>query len=219
MNQTNDRETLLLAVLRHVPFDGWSDVAYRAALADSGVSSERASIFFPNGVADSAAYFGRWIAGRLEDELDGLAEREPSIRRRIATGVRTLLLTLSPYREAVRRLSPLDSRRGTVQGMGALYQAVDAIWRAAGDRATDFSFYTKRGLLVAVVTATYFYWLDDESGGYEDTWAFLDRRIEDVMRIQRARGRAERFVVALGAPLDTWRKSPLREMSRRPSAR
>lgn len=219
MNEANDRETLLLAVLRHVPFDGWSDAAYRAALAESGVSLERASILFPNGVADSAAYFGRWIAGRLEGELEGLGERESSIRRRIATGVRTLLHMLSPYREAVRRLSPLDSRRGAVQGMGALYEAVDAIWRAAGDRATDFSFYTKRGLLAAVVTSTYLYWLDDESDGYEDTWAFLDRRIEDVMKIQKVRGRIKRFAATMGSPLDTWHKSPLREMWRRPSAR
>jgi ubiquinone biosynthesis protein COQ9 len=59
------------------------------------------------------------------------------------------------------------------------------------------------------VTATYWYWLDDESEGFADTWAFLDRRIADVLRIQKLRGRAEKIGNRLAAPLKALRKSPL----------
>src|SRR3546814_13877794 len=76
-----------------------------------------------------------------------------------------------------------------------LWRTADAIWRAAGDQAADFSHYTKRATAGAVYSATLLVWLNDESEGFADTAAFLDRRINDVMRFERARrggGRAQR---------------------------
>ncbi|WP_374298103.1 COQ9 family protein, partial [Sphingomonas sp.] len=70
-----------------------------------------------------------------------------------------------------------------------LYRTVDAIWYAAGDNATDFNFYTKRGLLAGVYSATLLYWLNDRSQDCADTWAFLDRRIEEVMQVPKLLGR------------------------------
>jgi ubiquinone biosynthesis protein COQ9 len=70
-------------------------------------------------------------------------------------------------------------------GLRLLYDTVGAIWYAAGDTATDFNFYTKRALLAGVYAATTLYWLEDRSPGIEDTLAFLDRRISDVMTIPR----------------------------------
>ncbi len=57
------------------------------------------------------------------------------------------------------------------------------------DTATDFNFYTKRGLLAGVQSSTVLYWLGDESEGQAATWGFLDRRITDVMRIGKAIGK------------------------------
>ncbi|NQV81367.1 MAG: COQ9 family protein [Alphaproteobacteria bacterium] len=220
MTETAEREAILLAVLGHVPFDGWSATAYAAGIGAVGVGADRAAQLFPDGIDSVAAFFGQWVARHLESALDGLAEREPSIRRRIATGVRTLIGLLADHRESVRRLSPLAMRRGGATGLGALYQVTDIIWRAAGDRSTDFNFYSKRGLLAGVVSATYLYWLDDESDGFGDTWSFLDRRIEDVLQIQKMRGRVEKFGRTIGTPLDAWRKSPFgRGMRARTSAR
>ena len=75
------------------------------------------------------------------------------------------------------------------------------MWHAAGDTATDFNYYTKRALLAGVYGATLLCWLDDRSPGFEDTWAFLDRRIADIMRIQKARGRLDRTLARLAGPL------------------
>jgi ubiquinone biosynthesis protein COQ9 len=38
------------------------------------------------------------------------------------------------------------------------------------------------------------YWLEDISPDNEETWAFLDRRIEDVMRIGQVRGQVKGLV-------------------------
>ena len=59
------------------------------------------------------------------------------------------------------------------------------MWYAAGDHSTDWNHYSKRGLLVSVYFSTVLYWLSDEgdgSGDYPDTWAFLERRIDDVLK-------------------------------------
>jgi ubiquinone biosynthesis protein COQ9 len=66
-----------------------------------------------------------------------------------------------------------------------LYNTVDALWYAAGDTSTDFNFYTKRATLAGVYSSTLLYWLNDRTPGSEATWAFLDRRIEDVMKIEK----------------------------------
>ena len=127
------------------------------------------------------------LAGR---DLDALAVRE-----RIATCVRLRLEPLAGHREALR----LGLTRATLPGnapgaLRALWRTVDAMWRAAGDTATDFNHYSKRGLLAGVYSSTLLYWLDDRSEGYAETWAFLDRRIADVLRVPRALARLKRVL-------------------------
>ena len=203
MTDEAEKEALLNAVLKHAPFDGWSGTAFSAGMKDAQINADRSAILFPRGIADIAIYFGESVAAKLEADLAGLVDREPSVRRRIATGVRSLIMLFADHREAVRRLPPPHNPAAS------LYRITDVIWRAAGDRSTDYNFYTKRGLLAGVVTATYLYWLDDESEDFVETWAFLDRRIEDVLRIQMLRGRLEKAGRRLGMPFDAWRKSPL----------
>jgi ubiquinone biosynthesis protein COQ9 len=106
----------------------------------------------------------------------------------------TRLDILLPHREAVRRsLSLLASPINLPLGAKLLYDTVDTLWRAAGDRSTDFNFYTKRGLLAGVYAATTFYWLDDRTEDAEATAAFLDRRLAEVLAIPRLRAGIERF--------------------------
>ena len=62
------------------------------------------------------------------------------------------------------------------------------MWRLAGDTATDYNHYTKRLTLSAVYTSTLLAWLDDDSEGFADTAAFLDRRLDDVMRFEKWKG-------------------------------
>jgi ubiquinone biosynthesis protein COQ9 len=77
-----------------------------------------------------------------------------------------------------------------------LYRTVDAIWYAAGDTSTDFNFYSKRALLGGVFSSTMLYWLNDRSPDDEATWAFLERRLADVMRFEK-----------LKANITSWRPS------------
>ena len=61
------------------------------------------------------------------------------------------------------------------------------MWRAAGDLSTDYNHYTKRMILAGVYAATITIFLDDESEAWADTRAFLARRIDGIMRFEKAK--------------------------------
>jgi ubiquinone biosynthesis protein COQ9 len=116
------------------------------------------------------------------------------IRDRITFTVRLRLELAAREKEAVRRaVTYLALPQNMLVGTRLLYLSVDAIWRAVGDTSTDWNFYSKRGLLAGVYTSTVLFWLQDESPESEETWAFLDRRIADVMKVPQVTARLSRF--------------------------
>ena len=85
-------------------------------------------------------------------------------------------------------LSIQSQPRNAPKALRQLAQVTDDIWHAAGDKSTDYNWYTKRGLLASVYTATELYMLTDYSPGYADTWEVLDRRLDDVMKLGKLMG-------------------------------
>lgn len=182
------KHAILEAALRHVPFDGWSERCLKLALAERGLDRATGLRAFPRGADDLLAFFLAEGERELADELSRRDLGAMKIRDRVALGLRVRLEQLAPHREAVRRAIARQSLPPyTLGALKRLYRTVDTVWRAAGDQATDFNFYTKRALLAWVYGATLLYWLDDDSDGHEATWAFLDRRLDDVMKIGTAR--------------------------------
>ena len=205
------RRRILDAALRHVPFDGWSDRSLRLAHKDLGLDRTVGLSAFPRGRRDLLEFFLAEADRRMVEEL---AKRDLSsmpVRERIAGAVRLRLEQHAPHREAVRRAVAARSLSPNgAAGLRSLYRTTDAIWRAAGDQATDFNFYTKRALLAWVYGATLLVWLDDESEGCAESWAFLERRIAEVMRVGGAGGRLRQAAQRL----TPW---PLRPRRQRPS--
>jgi ubiquinone biosynthesis protein COQ9 len=184
----DQRAALIEAMLPSVPFDGWSRPALRSAARHIGMPTEEALALFPNGAAQLVACFSRWADRRMLDRLESTDLEPLRISERVALAITTRLEIMAPWREAVRRaLSVLALPRHSPLALRLLYGAVDDIWYAAGDRATDFSFYTKRATLAAIYAATLLYWLDDSSPDFADTRAFLDRRLAGVASISKAR--------------------------------
>ena len=201
------RAGLLMAALRHIPFDGWTDTAFSRAASDLGWPLEEAARLFPGGAAEAAVLFGELADEAMAEALSNQDLSDMRIRDRVALAVRCRLEYLEPHREAVRRLVPFMLLPGNAgRGMRALYRTVDAIWHALGDRSADFSFYTKRALLAGVLSSTTLFWLDDGSEGSAESWAFLDRRIGDVMSIQRIRGKTEKIRGRLPDPFRLLRR-------------
>ncbi len=181
------RDELLLATLPNVAFDGWSLQALRAGAQMTGHDWATARRAFPDGVPELVEHFSDWADRQMLAALSTHDLAAMRVRDRIRLAVRLRLEILAPHQEAVRRmLSWLALPQNTGLGVELLLRGVDAMWHAAGDTATDANWYTKRGLLAGVFSATTLYWLNDYSEDFRDTWDFLDRRIDDVMRIGRA---------------------------------
>ncbi|WP_121064109.1 COQ9 family protein [Chachezhania antarctica] len=187
MSTASDR--ILDAALNHVPFDGWSTTTLRAAIAEAGVAPALGRALFPRGGVDLAlAYHDRGdraMLARLE-ETDLTALR---FRDRIATAVRFRLEAVED-RDLVRRgmaLFALPMHAG--DGTKAVWGTCDRIWTALGDSSDDVNWYTKRATLSGVYSSTLLFWLGDDSEGHEATWAFLDRRIDNVMQFETVKAK------------------------------
>lgn len=199
-DMTLDELRLALAPLipANAVFDGWSDKALAMAAAELGIPATRAKLCFPGGAPDMIA---AWF-----DSIDrGMANAFPlerieamKIRERIRSLVMFRIESAEPHKEALRRAiailaqpqnAPLAARLG--------WRAADRMWRIAGDVSTDFNHYSKRAILMGVYGSTSLVFLDDGSEGLAETRAFLDRRIDDVMRFEKLksswRGSSERM--------------------------
>lgn len=187
-----DLKTQILdAALPAVAFDGWTPTTLERAAESIGCSAFDASRAFPGGVVDALKLFSDRADALM---LEGLRRDHQlstmKIRERIATAVMLRLCQQLTNREAIRRASAFYALPWNMAaGLAALYKTVDAIWREAGDSSTDYNFYTKRLMLAGVLTSTKHVWLDDRSHGLAETQAFLNRRIENVMQIEKAKAK------------------------------
>jgi len=183
------RDAILLAMLPDVAFDGWTATVLRRGAETAGFPAAEADAAFPGGAVEAACWLSGWADRQMTAALAAMDLSGMKVRDRVTLAVRHRLELLIPYREAVRRASSLLALpMNTSRAPELLYATVDAVWRATGDTSTDFNFYTKRLLLAGVVTSTTLYWLDDHSEGLADSWAFLDRRIGNVMTLGRGIG-------------------------------
>lgn len=182
------RAALAPILPRHAAFDGWRAEAVTMAAEQCGIDSDIAALAFPGGAMD---IIDAWFASIDMRMLDALAPEKLatlSIRRRIISLIETRLTLLARDREALRRAQAiLAMPRHAARAAKLGWRAADGMWRAAGDETTDLNHYTKRLTLAGVYAATLLVFVDDESEDWTETRAFLARRIEGVMRFERAK--------------------------------
>ena len=180
------RDSLALAVGENAVFDGWTRAAVDSAAAQLGIDQAQARLAFPRKPAAMVDAYIQGVDREMERRLPSETLKAMKIRQRIRSLVWTRLEIMGPAREAVRRgLSILAIPQNAPLGMRIGWRSADLMWRLAGDTSTDFNHYTKRMTLGAVYASTLLAWLDDDSEGWADTAAFLDRRIDNVMQFEK----------------------------------
>lgn len=185
-------DILLDAALLHVPFDGWSDEALKAAAHDCGMDIATARALFPRGGVDLALAYHRRGDAQMAAQLAAEDLSHLRFRDRIAFAVRTRI-EAAEDRELVRRGAALFALPPYApDGARVIWGTADLIWTTLGDSSTDYNWYTKRATLAGVYSSTVLYWLGDDSPNAQATWNFLDRRIDGVMQFERVKGAAEK---------------------------
>lgn len=197
------RISILNAMLPNVVFDGWSRRALEAGASEAGFDGIMARRAFPRGLAEAADLWSRLSDTAM---LEALAEQDLDsirVRDRIAASVRTRIMVNADNREALRCcMSWLALPPNVSIGMKNALRTVSEMWYAAGDQSTDWNYYSKRGLLLPVYTTTVLYWLADtadDNGDYPETWGYLDRRIDDVLKTFGMPGKIRASLKKIGA--------------------
>lgn len=182
------RAALAPLIADNAAFDGWTQDALTLAADQAGVDQDIARLAFADGaVAMIDAWFAH-IDGVMTIAVPAAALDQMKVRAKITALVEARLAAVADNREALRRaLAVLAMPQNIARAARLGWRTVDLIWRQAGDTATDYNHYTKRTILGGVYAATITVFLDDESEDWADTRAFLARRIEGIMRFEKAK--------------------------------
>ena len=183
-------EIFIEAMLVHVPFDGWTAGAMQTTADQFGLPAPEMAQLFPqgiNGLVEIASdeidrRMAEAFMSRFSDDLDKMP---------VHIKIKELLLirfeVLHPNKEAVRKMVAFMAQPAQAKlGSKMLYKTLDRVWRMAGDRSTDYNFYTKRAMLGTVYSSTMLAFLNDDTPDMQKTRAFLERRLQDVARVPKA---------------------------------
>ena len=184
------RLALAPAVADCAGFDGWSAAAVTAAAETLGVAPQAALYVMSDKPMAMIAAFAARVDVDMAVALPADMLASLPVRERIAQALWFRLEAWAGREEALRRAQAIMAMPTNASAALRLaWQAADAMWRLAGDRATDYNHYTKRATLAAVYTACLAAYVGDTSADKAETRAFLDRRIAGVLRFEKAKAR------------------------------
>jgi ubiquinone biosynthesis protein COQ9 len=182
------RIKLAPAIADAAAFDGWGEIAVRDSAAAAGVDPDAALFAFSGGAMAMIEAWVRSVDAAMQAALPAEQIATLKIRERIRTLVQFRLDAIAHQKEALRRaLSIMALPQNAARTLALGWSSADAMWRLAGDTATDYNHYTKRLTLGSIYAATLAVFVNDSSDDHADTKAFLDRRIEGIMKFEKAK--------------------------------
>jgi ubiquinone biosynthesis protein COQ9 len=195
------RDRLLDGALDEAAFSGWNESSFKRATSAAGLSEGQAMLAAPRGCLDLVD----WWFDRAERAMErAIIDCEPGtkVRAKATLAVRSRLEAMAPHKESLRRAAMFLALPQNVPDAAKIgWRAADRAWKAMADPSTDFNYYSKRMILTGVHGATLAFWLQDDSDDSAETWAFLDRRIENVMGIEKVKAQISGLVSKLPDPL------------------
>ncbi len=176
-------------------FDGWNETALLTAADMAGADPDIAKLAFPDKPLNGRAMdmIDAWVQSvdqAMETEWSQEKLAELKIRERIRTLVAFRLEAVTDIDEAVRRaMAIMAMPQNALRSLQIGWRSADIMWRLAGDTATDYNHYTKRTILAGIYSATLAVFVNDDSEGKAKTYEFLDRRIDGVMKFEKAKAK------------------------------
>lgn len=199
MNKT--RQAILEKALELAPFDGWTVPMLRRAATEAGETRDTQRLAFPKGVMDLIEYYAQQADGEMLERLEDYDLDALKIRERVTLAVRLRIEVIAMHKVAARRAAYLMALpMHHLTALRITYRTVDAMWRGIGDTSTDYNFYTKRAILAGVYSTTVLRWFEDTSDGTQDSWAFLDRRIQNVMDFEKVKAKVRKAAAGVPSP-------------------
>ncbi|MEE2704759.1 MAG: COQ9 family protein [Pseudomonadota bacterium] len=195
MKISQDRkQKFLYHVLEDIKSNGWRENFFDSYSCKGFFTNDEIRVLFPNGRIDFLRYWFDVTEKLMLNDLANSKINELKVREKIKKIIRVRLERWKGYKVAIKRTLPILLMPSSSYLLSlSLMKTSDSIWKIAGDKSVDFNFYTKRGLLLGVYSATLIFWLDDNSENDHKTWEFLDRRIEEVLQIPKVKSSMEKI--------------------------
>ena len=176
------KSKILDHALNHVTVHGWSRQAISQGCEDIGYPSVSEGMFENEG-ADLVMHFvkqsNQILVNHLQEKLEKQKEsgEKLNVNSFVRDAIEFRLRLIIPYMDVwAEAMLLLLSPKMLGESSSELGHMIDDVWYLAGDRSSDFNWYTKRGLLAKLYGSTQLYMLRDQSPDFQDTWSFLDRR-------------------------------------------
>lgn len=189
---TAKRDRIIEASLTDAGFEGWSWDGVLASAAKDKIPEDVVRALFPEKLAGILDGFSDMADRRMLEALSGIDPQTLKTRERVRLAVIKRFEFLNTHKEAMRdALGFWAMPSHYIKATRILWRTADHIWDWAGDAATDYNRYTKRGLLSGILASATLVWLNEVEPAMPRTLDFLDRRIENVMSLGRIIGRVK----------------------------
>lgn len=185
------KDVIIDRALTHVVFDGWSELTLKKVICELNLSEVEMRKMFPRGGVDMALAFHERDDKKFlkEFSVSKFNHSDKRIRDRIESAINCRLDISANNKEAVKRsISLLTTPVYFSEASKAVWNTSDKIWISIQDKSDSLNWYSKRLLLSSVYSAAIIFWIEDDSVDFVETRAFVSRRINDVMAIERIKG-------------------------------
>ena len=177
------KEKLLLEFINNVIFEGFSINTLRSVSLQIFKDINYHLVLFPGGLAEIAEYYEQYALTRLMKQLEETTEIK-SITKKIETALIYKVIKSNFAKDFLAEITKFYLRpQNTPISIKASWNISDAIWQFAGDKSTNYNYYTKRGLLFSVYNTSILYYLKDDSDDHTKTEEFIKNSLAKIASI------------------------------------
>lgn len=168
----------------------WDRDLYHKIETKCNFSPDYHYILFPGKESQIIKKFGEWQDQKM---LELLAQEKQILktREKIAKALEIRIMKIVSKTVILKQKALFLMPSYTLLGAKCYSQTCDLIWRYAGDKSDDFSYYSKRGLLLCVYTSACLFYLSDDSKEFIKTKEFIATSLESVINIAKIKNKLQ----------------------------
>lgn len=167
---------------------GWSKELLNEVELQCNLPPNYHYVLFSGGMDEVISQFETWQDQKMLAMLE-LEKPKDKIREKIAQALETRIISAVPKSIIKQQNSFFSKPKNFTIGMSCYTNSCDLIWRYAGDKSTDFNYYTKRGLLLFVYTSARVFYIHDTSTDSRKTREFIEKSLDKVIKIQKIKAK------------------------------
>ena len=176
------QDKLAKLFIQQVPKYGWSRETLLHCAKKQRITTPNLALLFPSFEYDVLKFLIAQNNTIVEKNYNSFNHSRLKTRDKIKTILELKFDSNTYLKQALPEMLKFLLRPGNIfMSIKMLHENSDFIWRLAGDKSNDFSYYSKRGLLSMVYLATLIYWLNDKSNKGIGTKNFISKSVDGIV--------------------------------------